>query len=241
MGAKPKAQHHTSNQKVAQKPVKKLTRSQRRAGPKPCSHCGRPKRKAKQATPTGNLRRRAKREERESRAAQRNTAPPPTAWALADRPVEPGTLVRQLATAVVRELSAESSESSEPGPAQRSVQAAVRTVVLGEFSTRALFAARLCETDAHLRGEDLSETGRELLDDQLMQLQLRRITDPAVDPGLFQVVEGDGEHLVVLRAAYRDEVTGKLVLAGHLRRQREAPHGQCPEEREDSGRAERGQ
>jgi hypothetical protein len=50
---------------------------------------------------------------------------------------------------------------------------------------------------------------------------VRRVTD-TTQRDLFVVTEGAGEHFEVLRPAYIDEATGKLVLSGQVRRM-EAP------------------
>ena len=76
---------------------------------------------------------------------------------------------------------------------------------------------RLCEIDALLHTQGVSTTVLDAMTEHLGQLQLRRVTDPEAQE-LFVVTEGQGEYFEVLRPAYVDEATGKLALAGQLRR-----------------------
>ncbi|PWI05268.1 hypothetical protein DIZ27_40365 [Streptomyces sp. NWU339] len=103
---------------------------------------------------------------------------------------------------------------------------AVRTAVIAEFRTRALFVGRLCEIDALLHAQGASKAVLDAMTEHLGHLQLRRVTDPASQE-LFVVTEGEGEAFEVLRPAYVDEVTGKLALAGQLRRVTVADNEAC--------------
>ncbi|MGI5144303.1 hypothetical protein [Streptomyces sp. CA-106110] len=52
----------------------------------------------------------------------------------------------------------------------------------------------------------------------LLDQGVRCVDSPDDEPEHFVVVEGDGEAFEVLRPAYVDQATGKLILSGQLRR-----------------------
>ncbi|MCG3039788.1 hypothetical protein L7D48_04255 [Streptomyces sp. S1A] len=96
---------------------------------------------------------------------------------------------------------------------------AVRKAVLDEFRTRARFAGRIAEIDALLwsqadRGGDTVSGSMEA---HLRELRLNRVTEPE-QSDRFVVTEGEGDAFELLRPAYVDELTGKVILAGQLRR-----------------------
>ncbi|WP_329523583.1 hypothetical protein [Streptomyces griseoaurantiacus] len=112
---------------------------------------------------------------------------------------------------------AELGEEHRAGGTSSGLLQAVRAAVIAEFRTRAQFVGRLCEIDALLHAQGASRAVTDVMTEHLGQLQLRRVTDPG-SPELFVVTEGQGENFELLRPAYVDEATGKLALAGQLRR-----------------------
>ncbi|MGW5000218.1 hypothetical protein ACWEP8_21365 [Streptomyces hydrogenans] len=102
------------------------------------------------------------------------------------------------------------------------LNAAVRKAVLDEFRTRAQFAGRLAEIDALLWSQAAhgGDTVEGAMTAHLRELRLLRVTEPE-ESDRFVVTEGEGQFYDLLRPAYVDEVTGKVILAGHLRRVRE--------------------
>ncbi|MBV1950099.1 hypothetical protein KUF69_27315 [Streptomyces sp. BV129] len=109
--------------------------------------------------------------------------------------------------------------AAEKPPAASSMNVAVRKAVLDEFRTRAQFAGRLAEIDALVWSQ--ADHGGDLLGgavrEHLRDLRILRVTEPE-ESDRFVVTEGDGEAFEVLRPAYVDQLTGKVILAGHLRR-----------------------
>ncbi|WP_371640021.1 hypothetical protein [Streptomyces virginiae] len=97
--------------------------------------------------------------------------------------------------------------------------AAVRRAVLDEFRTRAQFTGRLAEIDALLRSRagGSSEAVESAMSTHLRELRLLRVTEPE-ESDRFVVTEGEGDTFELLSPAYVDELTGKVVLAGQLRR-----------------------
>lgn len=102
---------------------------------------------------------------------------------------------------------------------------ALRQAVLEAFRTREDYVARLVELDQYASKEgmavkDLSrQIGREI-----EAAGVRRITDPR-ETDCFVVFGGEGDHFEILRPAYRDEGTGRLILSGRLRRVATDPSG----------------
>jgi hypothetical protein len=107
---------------------------------------------------------------------------------------------------------------SEDQPSSTAVSAALRQAVLDAFRTREEFMARMVETDliASAPGQSLKvlqRTIRSCLYDQGV-----RCIDSPEEHEHFVVVEGEGDGFEVLRSAYADQTTGKLLLSGQLRR-----------------------
>ncbi|MFE6745284.1 hypothetical protein ACFVGM_05465 [Kitasatospora purpeofusca] len=120
---------------------------------------------------------------------------------------------------VERVLEALEATGSDEVPPSGVLAAAVRKAVLEEFRTRAQFAGRLAEVDALLRSRagDSPEVVESAMSAHLRELQLLRVTEPEASDR-FVVTEGTGEALELLSPAYVDELTGKVILAGQLRR-----------------------
>ncbi|MDY0812388.1 hypothetical protein [Kitasatospora purpeofusca] len=164
-----------------------------------------------------------------------------SAWIRETEPLEPGTVVRRLIAAIPVALAGASEELRDAGTTS-TITSAVRSAVLSEFRTRAQLTGRICEIDARLWAETgLSPTGRRTIDDHLLQLGLRRVTDPAEAPDLFVVTEGHGEVLELVRPAYRDEITGQTVLGGQLRRREAAASQHGGAHSEEAARNARGE
>lgn len=174
---------------------------------KACPHCGqiRPEATQKRPKPTATAIRRAKKAEWESQSA----------WNTSE-PLDAAQVIKGIVAAVPAAL-AESAEDQHATGTISGLPQAVRAAVIAEFRTRAQFVGRLCEIDALLHAQGASKAVTDAMTDHLGQLQLRRITDPRAQE-LFVVTEGQGDAFEVLRPAYVDEATGKLALAGQLRR-----------------------
>ncbi|MER5802794.1 hypothetical protein [Streptomyces mirabilis] len=115
-----------------------------------------------------------------------------------------------------RELVAELPEDQRP--AQAAIAGALRQAVLEAFRTREEYLARMVETDLlagrpNLSAAVLGRSIRSALVDQGV-----RCVDFPDEQEHFVVVEGEGEAFEVLRPAYLDQATGKLILSGQLRR-----------------------
>ncbi|MDT0402001.1 hypothetical protein [Streptomyces edwardsiae] len=193
---------------------------------RPCPHCGQiqPGHSHVDAPhkPGGLQRRRDKRERGQDVPETREPkdAAQPLAPVDAPEPLEPID-AKTIIQGVVERIPAALESVTADGDAAPAtgLNVAVRKAVLDEFRTRAQFAGRLAEIDALLwtqpdHGGDLV-TGT--LEDHLRQLRLSRLTEPE-ESDRFVVTEGEGDGFEVLRPAYVDELTGKVVLAGHLRR-----------------------
>ncbi|MFB7262210.1 hypothetical protein ACFCXH_08600 [Streptomyces nojiriensis] len=107
----------------------------------------------------------------------------------------------------------------EARPTQAAVAAALRQAVLEAFRSREEYVARMVEVDLlagapKQNANSLRKGIRTALQDQ----GVRCVDASDGEHELFVVVEGDGEAFEVLRPAYVDQATGKLVLAGQLRR-----------------------
>lgn len=121
---------------------------------------------------------------------------------------------------VVQGVSTSLAESADPQLTTSSLTAAVRKAVLDEFRTRAQFAGRIAEIDALLwtRTPDRKENPMmPAMNEHLRDLGIRRLDIPQEDEA-FVVTEGDGTAFELLRPAYIDEMTGKVILSGQLRR-----------------------
>ncbi|MGW2127241.1 hypothetical protein [Streptomyces coelicoflavus] len=211
---------------------------------RPCPHCGQIQPGSNHADaphkPSGLMRRKAKRQQMSEQSAvadvQAKPAEPEPAPTDAEGPaavnvqaapevLEPigaKTLIQGVVERIPAALAATAAGDSVPATG---LNVAVRKAVLDEFRTRTQFAGRLAEIDALLWAQP--DHGGELvngsLEDHLRQLRLRRVTEPE-EEGQFVVTEGEGDRFEVLRPAYVDELTGKVLLSGHLRR---VPAGDC--------------
>ncbi|MFJ8989959.1 hypothetical protein ACIRQH_06145 [Streptomyces sp. NPDC102279] len=107
----------------------------------------------------------------------------------------------------------------EERPTQAAVTAALRQAVLEAFRSREEYVARMVEVDL-LAGAPNQSAGslRKGIRSALLDQGVRCVDAPDGEGELFVVVEGDGEAFEVLRPAYVDQATGKLVLSGQLRR-----------------------
>lgn len=132
--------------------------------------------------------------------------------------VDAPTLISGIVDGIHSLLGASSTPDQAP-PAQ--VAAAVRKAVLDEFRQRALFVGRIAEIDALLwSSPDRGGLAvRSAMAEHFAALGVRRIEEPG-EAQAFVVTEGEGELLELLRPAYVDERTGKVILAGQLRRVR---------------------
>ncbi|WP_240657650.1 hypothetical protein [Streptomyces populi] len=131
-------------------------------------------------------------------------------------PIDAMTVIKGVAARVPDALAAAGAEDV---PAAGALTAAVRRAVLDEFRTRAQFAGRLAEIDALLwsRAGDSRETVEGAMTAHLRELRLLRVTEPE-ESDRFVVTEGEGDAFELLSPAYVDELTGKVILAGQLRR-----------------------
>ncbi|GAA2986359.1 MULTISPECIES: hypothetical protein [Streptomyces] len=105
-------------------------------------------------------------------------------------------------------------------PAQAAVTAALRQAVLEAFRTREEHLARIVEMDLEARGSGNRQTtiaSRVSVRRALLALGAA-VDETGEVSDRFVVVEGEGESFEVLRPAYFDQATGKLILAGQLRR-----------------------
>ncbi|MFE0491749.1 hypothetical protein [Streptomyces griseoaurantiacus] len=108
---------------------------------------------------------------------------------------------------------------AEARPAQTAVTAALRQAVLEAFRSREEYVARVVEVDL-LAGSPKQNVRslRKGIRTALLDQGVRCVDSPDGEGELFVVVEGEGEAFEVLRPAYVDQATGKLVLSGQLRR-----------------------
>lgn len=106
----------------------------------------------------------------------------------------------------------------EDRPASAAVSAVLRQAVLDAFRTREEYMARMVETDliAAAPGQTLKVLQRTIRT-SLYDQGLRCIDSPD-EQDHFVVVEGEGDSFEVVRPAYVDQMTGKLLLSGQLRR-----------------------
>ncbi len=103
-------------------------------------------------------------------------------------------------------------------PVEASISGALRQAVLEAFRSRDEYVARMVETDlaastANQNAAALRRSIRAALTNQGV-----RCVESPDEQDHFVVVEGQGAAFEVLRPAYVDQATGKLVLAGQLRR-----------------------
>ncbi|MET7839199.1 hypothetical protein ABZT45_11330 [Streptomyces sp. NPDC005356] len=199
--------------------IKKQDRSHRR-----CPACGgtQPGAAARATGPKANgtaIRQKAR------RAAEASRALAVSATQVAADPIDPATVIK----GVVDGLQAALGEASASQITPAALMAAARKAVLDEFRTRSQFAGRIAEIDVLLRslpahavdepagGPAAVSLLTQSLDEHLRDLGIRRV-DTADEGEAFVVTEGEGETFEILRPAYVDEMTGKVILAGWLRR-----------------------
>jgi hypothetical protein len=205
------AQNRRTTVRRGEKKTPKNERAHRR-----CPHCGHIQpgkgRKDSPHKPGGLNHRKVKQRqpvEQPATAEQQIDSPTP-------EPIDAKTIIQ----GVVERLPA-ALEATAAGDAVQAggLNVAVRKAVLDEFRTRSQFVGRLAEIDALLWAQ--RDHGGELVSgtllDHLRQLRILRITEPE-ESDRFTVTEGEGDGLEVLRPAYVDELTGKVILGGHLRR-----------------------
>ncbi|MFJ9916848.1 hypothetical protein [Actinacidiphila glaucinigra] len=131
-------------------------------------------------------------------------------------PIDAMTVIKGVTERVPKALEAAGVDEVPPSGA---LAMAVRRAVLDEFRTRAQFAGRLAEIDALLwsRAGDSREAVNGAMTAHLRELRLLRVTQPE-ESDRFVVTEGEGDAFELLSPAYVDEMTGKVILAGQLRR-----------------------
>lgn len=108
----------------------------------------------------------------------------------------------------------------EVRPGQAEVLSALRRGVLEAFRTREEHLARLVESDLEAQGSGnrMSTLKWQVsIRRALLGLGVRVVEDTG-ERELFVVVEGDGDQFEIVRPAYVDQATGKLILSGQLRR-----------------------
>lgn len=195
-------------------PKKKIPKRERPH--RPCPACGQMQHGARGSEAPhkpGGLRRRR---ERGSEALVESVK-----TGVADAPVRPEpidamTVIKGVAERVPKALEAAGADEMPPSG---TLATAVRRAVLDEFRTRAQFAGRLAEIDALLwsRAGDSREAVEGAMTAHLRELRLLRVTEPE-ESDRFVVTEGEGDAFELLSPAYVDELTGKVILAGQLRR-----------------------
>lgn len=104
----------------------------------------------------------------------------------------------------------------DPG-ASRSAEAyeGLRRQISNAARSRGNHVAQLAEMDHLVATTDGSPVLGEQVRSWLAEAGVDRIDQVVDDPELFQV-HGAGEHLIVLRPAYRDKETGVIVRQGHI-------------------------
>ncbi|MCX4771654.1 hypothetical protein [Streptomyces sp. NBC_01285] len=131
-------------------------------------------------------------------------------------PIDAMTVIKGVVERVPKALEAAGVDEVPPSG---TLATAVRRAVLDEFRTRAQFVGRLAEIDALLwsRARDSREAVEGAMTAHLRELRLLRVTEPE-ESDRFVVTEGEGDAFELLSPAYVDELTGKVILAGQLRR-----------------------
>ncbi|KMS66495.1 MULTISPECIES: hypothetical protein [Streptomyces] len=131
-------------------------------------------------------------------------------------PVDAPTLIKGIVERVPAALAESAAGDTPPSGA---LTAAVRKAVLDEFRTRAAFTGRVAEMDALLwtQPDHGGPAVRASMADHLKALGIRRLDAPDRAEA-FVVTEGTGDAFELLRPAYVDDLTGKVILAGQLRR-----------------------
>ncbi|GHG95170.1 hypothetical protein [Streptomyces rubradiris] len=182
--------------------MKKVPRSQRKTTVAP-----------KRVTPKGNNGLKHRREKRRAAADVPKDSP------LTYRPDEllsPPMLLSRFAERAT-DLMAALPEDAQP--TQAAVTAALRQAVLEAFRSREEYVARMVEVDLLAGAPNQSARSlRKGIRTALLDQGVRCVDSPDGESELFVVVEGEGKAFEVLRPAYVDQATGKLVLSGQLRR-----------------------
>jgi hypothetical protein len=111
----------------------------------------------------------------------------------------------------------------DPGSAKAAdAYEGLRKQVVAAVSERQAHLAHLAHLDAALHRGESAEELQLLVGEFLQQAGLLRIDDPR-HPEAYEVVDGDGENLVVLAPAYVDATTARLVRQGRARAEAQAP------------------
>lgn len=92
----------------------------------------------------------------------------------------------------------------------------LRRQVVAAFSERQAHLAQLAQLDVAVRRGESGESLALLLQDLMRQAGLLRINDGA-NASYYEVVQGKGDHLVVLEPAYVDDSTKRVVRQGRAR------------------------
>jgi hypothetical protein len=194
---------------------------------RPCPQCGQiqpgTKELAAPHKPTGLKHRRTRRLETPISPVDTESIEP-----AADRaPIDATTVIKGVVAGVPNALE---SAGHVESPSTAALNAAVRKAVLDEFRTRAQFSGRLAEIDALLWSQagHGGDTVEGAMNEHLRELRLLRVTEPE-ESDKFVVTEGEGQYFELLRPAYVDEFTGKVILSGQLRRVQGRP-GMTPGE-----------
>ncbi|MFE2551764.1 hypothetical protein ACFXGI_24895 [Streptomyces sp. NPDC059355] len=195
-------------------PKKKIPKRERPHRPCPTCHRTQPGTGEADAPhkPGGLKRRRERRSELPAESAKTSVADGP----VRPDPIDAMTVIRGVTNRIPKAL--EDIGTGEM-PSSGAFAAAVRRAVLDEFRTRAQFTGRLAEIDALLRSRagGSPEAVASTMSAHLRELRLLRVTEPE-ESDRFVVTEGEGDAFELLSPAYVDELTGKVVLAGQLRR-----------------------
>ncbi|MGW2779989.1 hypothetical protein ACWC3X_01840 [Streptomyces populi] len=131
--------------------------------------------------------------------------------------LNPAELLKRFNDSASRLLDAIPDEDQ---PKQSEVLAALRQGVLEAFRTREEHLARMVESDLEARGSGnrMSTLKWQVsVRKALLGLGVRVVETPD-EQELFVVVEGEGDAFEVVRPAYLDQATNKLILVGQLRR-----------------------
>jgi hypothetical protein len=167
--------------------------------------------------------------ERPNRHGVQFEAPATPAWTSPAELLSPAAILQRF-TERTQELLQAIPEEERPNPS--AVTAALRQGVLDAFRTREDFVAKLVEleADAHrMESGNLPARQWRIAVRNALLVQGIHVDGLADDPNLFVVVEGEGESFEVIRPAYVDQTTGKLILSGQLRR---VPAKTCTDSRD---------
>ncbi|MGP4051582.1 hypothetical protein [Streptomyces sp. 2A115] len=134
-----------------------------------------------------------------------------------DELLNPADLLKRFSASAQRLLEAIPDEER---PKQGEVLAALRQGVLEAFRTREEHLARMVESDLEARGSgNRMSTLKWQVSVRTALLGLGvRVVETTDEQEFFVVVEGEGDGFEVVRPAYVDQATGKLILSGQLRR-----------------------